>query len=66
MASKPEPRKRRTRGHVIADQSVNHLERFIYDCGFTAAREVADYGYDLTMKTYDPDGYTEGGTSSSN
>ncbi len=29
------PRKRRTREHVIADQSVNHLERFIIDEGHT-------------------------------
>ena len=26
-----EPRKQRTREHVIADQSVNHVERFIID-----------------------------------
>jgi hypothetical protein len=30
------PRKQRTRQHVIADQSVNHVERFIIDEGHTA------------------------------
>src|SRR5262245_50577140 len=57
--SLPFPRKRRTREHVIADQSVNHLERFIYGAGFTAERVRHDYGYDLTMATYDADGHVE-------
>src|SRR5580692_6981989 len=41
------PRKRRTREHVIADQSVNYLERFIIDEGHIAQRLYNDYGYDL-------------------
>ncbi len=53
------PRKRRTREHVIADQSVNHLERFIIDEGHTAQRLGSDYGYDLMMFTYDEQGYIE-------
>jgi hypothetical protein len=53
------PRKRRTREHVIADQSVNYVERFIIDEGHTAQRLYGDYGYDLVMFTYDPQGYIE-------
>jgi hypothetical protein len=55
------PRKRRTRQHVIADQSVNHLERFIIEEGHTAQRSGSDYGYDLTMFTFDKQGYSEPG-----
>lgn len=55
------PRKQRTRDHIIADQSVNHLERFIIDAGFTAQRLVGDYGYDLVMTTFDQQGYVEPG-----
>jgi len=47
------PRKQRTRQHVIADQSVNHVERLIIDAGHTAQRLTADYGYDLVLFTYD-------------
>jgi hypothetical protein len=53
------PRKRRTREHVIADQSVNHVERFIIDAGHTAQRMEKDYGYDLLLFTYDEAGYNE-------
>jgi hypothetical protein len=55
------PRKRRTRQHVIAAQSVNHVERFIIDAGHTAQRVDNDYGYDLTVVTYDAEGYPEPG-----
>ncbi len=50
------PRKQRTREHVIADQSVNHVERFIIDEGHTAQRMEKDYGYDLVLMTYDEQG----------
>jgi hypothetical protein len=53
------PRKQRTREHVIADQSVNHVERFIIDEGHTAQRVEGDYGYDLLLFTYDEQGYSE-------
>src|SRR5262245_24924936 len=53
------PRKQRTRQHVIADQSVNHVERFIIDAGHTAQRLEKDYGYDLLLFTYDEQGYSE-------
>jgi hypothetical protein len=59
--AQPVRRKRRTRQHVIADQSVNHIERFIIDAGHTAHRLVQDYGYDLLLLTYDGDGYIEPG-----
>jgi hypothetical protein len=53
------PRKRRTREHVIADQSLNHVERFIIDEGHAAQRIEKDYGYDLLLFTYDEQGYSE-------
>lgn len=61
MAKKqsPDVRKRRTREHVIADQSVNYVERFVFDEGHTAQRQQFDYGYDLNVLTYDGDGYVE-------
>lgn len=55
------PRKRRTRQHVIADQSVNHVERFIIDEGHAVQRLAVDYGYDLVMQTFDEQGYAEPG-----
>src|SRR5262245_8405611 len=55
------PRKRRTRQHVIADQSVNHVERFIIDVGHTAQRVEKDYGCDLMMFTFDEQGFAEPG-----
>jgi len=55
------PRKQRTRQHLIADQSVNHVERFIIDAGFTAQRIEKDYGCDLLMFTFDEQGYAEPG-----
>jgi hypothetical protein len=55
------PRKRRTRQHVIAAQSVNYVERFIIDEGHTVQRSQDDYGYDLVMTTFDAAGYDEPG-----
>jgi Domain of unknown function (DUF4365) len=55
------PRKRRTRQHVIADQSVHHVEGFILSCGYAAERIYRDYGYDLVMATFDNRGYVEPG-----
>src|SRR4051812_6576759 len=53
--------KQRTRQHVIADQSVNYVERFIIDAGYTTQRVEKDYGYDLMLFTYDAQGYLEPG-----
>jgi hypothetical protein len=55
------PRKRRTREHVIADLSVNHVERQVLLCGFTVERRWHDYGFDLFMNTYDQNGELESG-----
>jgi hypothetical protein len=58
----PEPRrKRRTREHVIADLSLNHLDRFILLCGNTMEEFRHDYGLDRMMFTYDPRGAVEDG-----
>ncbi len=55
----PDFRKRRTREHVIADLSVNHVERFILRCGWVARRMYPDYGTDLYMETYNDQGEVE-------
>jgi hypothetical protein len=56
------PRKQRTRQHVIAAQSANYVERFIIDEGHTGQRVEHDYGYDLTMISYDEQGFVEPGS----
>jgi hypothetical protein len=62
MAKQPAgPRKQRTRQHVIADLSVNHVERVILEEGHSVERPTSDYGYDLAMRTHDPDGFVEAG-----
>jgi hypothetical protein len=52
-------RKVRTRGHVIADLGVNHVERQVLLAGYVAERRAFDYGIDLEMKTFDADGQVE-------
>ena len=54
--------KRRTRQHIIADLSVNHVERSVLRCGYTAERTVYDYGTDLMLMTYDSNGEVKPGT----
>jgi len=54
-------RKRRTREHVIADLSVNHVERAILRAGHTVQRVLQDYGFDLYLTTYDANGEIENG-----
>jgi hypothetical protein len=54
-------RKRRTREHVIADLSINHVERHVLLCGFTVERIIRDYGLDLFLATYDVNGEVENG-----
>ena len=54
--------KRRTREHVIADLSVNHVERFILRCGWTVERRRYDYGLDLDMHTYNSRGEVQSGS----
>jgi hypothetical protein len=60
-ASTPAAGKRRTREHVIADLSVNFVERFLLEGGFTGMRHFHDYGYDVTVETFDRDGQVEEG-----
>jgi hypothetical protein len=54
-------RKQRTRQHIIADLSVNYVERMILHEGHTVQRWLSDYGYDLAMVTFDEQGYAEPG-----
>jgi hypothetical protein len=54
-------RKRQTREHVIADLSVNHVERLVLRRGWTVERTRFDYGIDLDMHTYSPQGEVENG-----
>jgi hypothetical protein len=44
---------RRTRAHRIADLSRHHFEGFVLRCGHTVEGFVNDYGYDLSLYTYD-------------
>jgi len=53
--------KQRTREHVIADLSVNHAERAFLLAGYTVDRVIADYGYDLIVRTFDASGFLEHG-----
>jgi hypothetical protein len=46
---------------VIADLSVNHLERFVLRCGWTVQRTTHDYGLDLLMETYNENGERQNG-----
>ena len=57
----PHERKLRTREHVLADLSVNHVERQVLLRGFAVNRPVTDYGIDLVMLTYDDRGGVEPG-----
>ncbi len=63
MARGPLPplRKRRTREHVIADLSVNFVERQVLLAGHTVERVLHDYGVDLLLSTYAEDGMPETG-----
>ncbi|MBU7587354.1 MAG: DUF4365 domain-containing protein [Nostoc sp. TH1S01] len=54
-------KKRRPREHIIADLSVNHVERYIFLCGYSVERIEYDYGFDLVMFTYDANGEIENG-----
>ncbi|GAP95150.1 DUF4365 domain-containing protein [Leptolyngbya sp. NIES-2104] len=54
-------KKRRTRQHIIADLSANHVERIILQCGYSVERIVNDYGTDLIISTYNIEGEIENG-----
>ncbi len=55
------PKKKRPRKHIIADLSVNHVERYVFLCGYSVERVEYDYGFDLIIFTYDVDGKIENG-----
>ena len=55
------PKKRRTRQHIIAELSVNYVERYALQCGFSVERVEHDYGIDLVLFTYDANGEIENG-----
>jgi uncharacterized protein DUF4365 len=57
----PDPRKRRTRAHVLADLSVHHVEGIALRCGYTVQPVEPDYGLDLMLFTYTPRGEVENG-----
>jgi hypothetical protein len=54
-------RKQRTREHIIADLSVNHVERHALQCGYSIEIPVHDYGIDLLLFTYNETGEIENG-----
>jgi len=55
------PGKRRTRQHVIADLSINFVERQALLCGYIVQRMQSDYGIDLEIQTFDHNGEQEPG-----
>src|SRR5438105_3624873 len=54
-------RKRRTRAHVIADLSVNYVEKCVLQCGWTVQKFSPDYGLDLLVTTFNRRGEIENG-----
>jgi len=54
--------KQRPRAHIIADLSVNYLERFFLKEGHVVERPQSgnDYGYDLTVRTFKESRYESG------
>jgi hypothetical protein len=54
-------RKSRVRKHVIADMSLPHLAYIIVSCMFTIEATRSDYGYDLSILTFDTAGQYENG-----
>ncbi len=54
-------RKTPTREHMIADLSINHVERQLLLRGCSVERIHHDYGYDLTMTRFNAAGEIEGG-----
>jgi len=51
----------RTRDHVLADLSINYVERQVLLCGCSVQRMYSDYGYDLIMSSYNANGEIEAG-----
>jgi hypothetical protein len=57
----PAERKLRTREHVLADLSVNYVEKQALLCAFSALRVQPDYGIDLMVQTFNRHGEVETG-----
>jgi hypothetical protein len=57
----PLVKKKRPRQHIIADLSVNCVERYALLCGYSVERISQDYGIDLVIFTYDTNGEIENG-----
>lgn len=55
------PKKKRPREHIIADLSVNYVEKYVLLCGYSVERIEYDYGYDLLVFTYNAEGEIENG-----
>jgi hypothetical protein len=53
--------KLRTREHVIADLSLNHLERHVLLGGGIVSRPYRDYGYDFMLTSFNARGEVEAG-----
>jgi hypothetical protein len=47
--------------HIIADLSVNHVEKRVLECGWTVQRFSPDYGLDLLVTTFNRRGEIENG-----
>jgi hypothetical protein len=54
-------KKKRPREHIIADLSVNHVERYVFLCGYSVERVEYDYGFDLILFTYNINSEIENG-----
>ncbi len=57
---KSDLKKKRTREHIIINHSLVYVQYFIMNAGFTYEVVIKDYGYDLTVNTFDHDGLIEG------
>jgi len=53
--------KRRVRAHVIADLSVNYIEKLVFKKRFIVECSVHDYGYDMAIETFNKFGEYENG-----
>lgn len=53
--------KTRTREHILADLSLNYVERRVFLAGHSVERTTRDYGIDLVMTTYNECGEVEPG-----
>jgi hypothetical protein len=62
LAKRSINKKIRTREHVIADFSANHIEYYSLKNNFSVEHFEKDYGYDVNIYTYNDAGEFENGT----